>query len=678
MLAITQRTINVAGTPTVYNGDMVLVLDRNLQMVWDWDPFLWLDTNRLGTAGEGPNNWLHANAIAWSPEDGDLLVSLRSQDWVIKIDYSNGNGDGHVIWKLGAGGDFTINSSDPSPWFTHQHDVRYINDTTIVLFDNGNVRHATDSTADSRGQELVLNEATMQATLVVNADMGTYSGAIGSAQMLPNGSLAFDSGAISARPTIVSQSIEVLPDGTKTYEMQTSGYQYRSYFMSSLYGPYTSFLEQDATTQGSWTGAYGNEGYDVVNGPVSLPSYAVVTPSGESSLTWAGSTTDPRAWRSPAGLAVSRPRGTRARASRSTSTSPMGCGTTSSCTSSTGTTWAARSRFRSRNLASGIILSTQSISSFESGQYLNFNVGGHILITFTNTGGPTPFLSGLFFDPPGKATATFLDQDATTQGSWIDTYGAEGYDVIGGAVSLPGDAIVTPAGNLSFTSDARTSDPRALQVPGSPARIAAGWDAPAAFTVRVNLTDGQQHDLELYFLDWKRLGRVEQVTISNAITGTVLDTRTISSFGDGVYLNYEVSGSIVIIITKQAGPSAVLSGLFLDPTTTSGPMVMRQDAMAQNGPGIGANGPLGYDVTTGRSALPGSTAVPLSGQSSAISLSKTTTDSRALAAGGGNDRNRLVAQPVARGHNLSRLHHKRLVAQPVARGHKREPSSRPE
>ena len=111
VLATTQRTINVNGTPTTYNGDMVLVLDQNFQVAWAWDAFDWLDTNRLGTDGEGPGDWLHANSIAWSPEDGDLIVSLRSQDWVIKIDYDNGTGDGHVVWRLGQGGDFTINRS---------------------------------------------------------------------------------------------------------------------------------------------------------------------------------------------------------------------------------------------------------------------------------------------------------------------------------------------------------------------------------------------------------------------------------------------------------------------------------------------------------------------------------------------------------------------------------------
>ncbi len=50
----TPRTINVNGTPTTYNGDMVLVLDQNFQVAWVWDAFDWLDTNRLATRWRGP------------------------------------------------------------------------------------------------------------------------------------------------------------------------------------------------------------------------------------------------------------------------------------------------------------------------------------------------------------------------------------------------------------------------------------------------------------------------------------------------------------------------------------------------------------------------------------------------------------------------------------------------
>ena len=189
VLATVQRTIDVNGKPTVYNGDDVVVLDQNFKVAWVWNAFDWLNTNRLPTDGEGPGDWLHANSITWSPEDGDLVVSLRAQDWVIKIDYANGTGNGHIVWTLGQGGNFTIISSDPSPWFSHQHDVEYINDNTLVLFDDGNTRRATNPNADSRGQELVLNEQTMTATLVVNADLGNYSAALGMRRSCPTATL---------------------------------------------------------------------------------------------------------------------------------------------------------------------------------------------------------------------------------------------------------------------------------------------------------------------------------------------------------------------------------------------------------------------------------------------------------------------------------------------------------
>ena len=52
----------------------------------------------------GAVDWLEENAVSWSAADGNLLISLGNQDWVIKIDYGRGRGDGHVIWRLGQGG----------------------------------------------------------------------------------------------------------------------------------------------------------------------------------------------------------------------------------------------------------------------------------------------------------------------------------------------------------------------------------------------------------------------------------------------------------------------------------------------------------------------------------------------------------------------------------------------
>jgi arylsulfate sulfotransferase len=247
---VTERVVDINGTPTNYVGTMVLVLDQDFQVTWAWDAFDYLDVNRGPVLGEivvpgtpvtsvVPNlpavEWLHNNAVRRSPADGNLILSARMQDWVIKIDYRNGEGDGHVIWRLGKDGDFTVNSTDPNPWFSHQHDVHYIDDSTLVLFDNGNTRRASDPNAHSRGQVWNLDEQTMTATLLLNADMGNSSDALGAAQRLSNGNFSFTSGFQGQPPNQFGQSIEVLPDGTKTYVLEVAFLEFRSYRMGTLY-----------------------------------------------------------------------------------------------------------------------------------------------------------------------------------------------------------------------------------------------------------------------------------------------------------------------------------------------------------------------------------------------------------------------------------------------------------
>jgi hypothetical protein len=250
VLAYPERTVDINGTPTNYVGEMVLVLDTDFQVKWAWDAFDHLDVNRGPVLGEvvfpgSPEptgvvpklpavDWLHVNSVALSPADGNLILSVRHQDWVIKIDYRNGAGDGHVVWRLGQGGDFAVASADPNPWFSHQHNAHYLDDHTLILFDNGNTRQASDPNAHSRGQVWTLDETSMTATLVLNADLGNYSFRLGSAQRLSNGNYSFMSGSQGPLPGI-AQSIEVLPDGTPSYVIQFASPEYRSYRLRTLY-----------------------------------------------------------------------------------------------------------------------------------------------------------------------------------------------------------------------------------------------------------------------------------------------------------------------------------------------------------------------------------------------------------------------------------------------------------
>jgi hypothetical protein len=252
VIALTERTVDIDGTPTDYVGSMIVVLDEDFQVAWAWDAFDYLDVNHGPVLGEivppgspGPTaavprlpavDWLHTNAVSWSPADQNLVLSIRHLDWVVKIDYRGGAGDGHIVWKLGQDGDFTADAADPSPWFSHQHDAHYVDDHTLILFDNGNTRHDSDPAAHSRGQVWSLDEQTMTARLLVNADLGLYAGALGSAERLSNGNYFFTAGTNGPEPPRPpAHEIEVTPDGTKVYDLSVNTPVYRSFRVRTLY-----------------------------------------------------------------------------------------------------------------------------------------------------------------------------------------------------------------------------------------------------------------------------------------------------------------------------------------------------------------------------------------------------------------------------------------------------------
>src|SRR5205823_5969500 len=140
----------------------------------------------------------------------------RHQDWLIKIDYRDGQGSGDILWRLGKDGDFKFVSNDAYPWFSHQHDANISATGMLVLFDNGNVRFADDPSAHSRGQVIQLDEENRTATLVLNADLGDFSVALGSAQRLSNGDYHFHLGYLTK--TNSARAVEVDPSGKIVYE----------------------------------------------------------------------------------------------------------------------------------------------------------------------------------------------------------------------------------------------------------------------------------------------------------------------------------------------------------------------------------------------------------------------------------------------------------------------------
>jgi arylsulfate sulfotransferase len=235
-------------------GDMILVLDSDFQVVWAWDTFDHLDPSRRAVLGElctpgcaahylmaQANDWTHGNSVDLTP-DGNLLYSIRHQDWLVKIDFRGGAGTGDILWRLGKDGDFAFDSDDPYPWFSHQHDATYVtrNRSTVTLFDNGNTRVGLYPDQSSRGQAIELDEENRIARLVLNADLGVYSGALGSARLQVDGSYDFDAGLVYPadvpNPNPVAFTIHVDPDGEVLSSIQWASPVYRSFQLDDLYG----------------------------------------------------------------------------------------------------------------------------------------------------------------------------------------------------------------------------------------------------------------------------------------------------------------------------------------------------------------------------------------------------------------------------------------------------------
>jgi hypothetical protein len=330
-----------------------------------------------------------------------------------------------------------------------------------------------------------------------------------------------------------------------------------------------SFLAADTTTAGSWNGVYGGDGYSVVGGTTNYPSYAQVTPSGQLNWTWAVSTTDTRGPQSAA-AASSRVAACYYSGSRFSLDINLTDGQTHRVALYM-VDWDHTSRVQTVTLADAVtgtaLDGPRTVSNFHNGQWLVWNLSGHVKLMIANAANPNAVMSALCFGPPPLAPATqFQLADTTTSGNWGGVYGQDGYQVFNSTSALPTYATVTPAATTPYTWAASTTDTRAMQTSaGSSSRIAACLYSNTSFSLDVNLTDASVHRVALYLLDWDHTTRVQTVTVTNANTGTVLDTRSVGNFHNGVYLVWNLSGHVKLTITNTANPNAVASGILFGP-----------------------------------------------------------------------------------------------------------------
>jgi arylsulfate sulfotransferase len=246
-------------------GDGIIDLDQNWQPVWAWNSFDETEPNgplSINRHLAGLPDWTHSNGLVYLPEDGNLLLSMRQQSWVLKIDYSNGTGTGNILWRLGYQGDFALTENgipteDPSQWFSFQHFPSFISQngstTTIAIWDNGDQRVNDDNGVPtpcgapsnyvcfSRGTIFQIDESSMVADLSWVDLPQLYGLWGGSINQLGNTNIEFDANALAVPPSpnVASQVEEVTQSGQQlVWQMQftpATATAYRAYRIPSLY-----------------------------------------------------------------------------------------------------------------------------------------------------------------------------------------------------------------------------------------------------------------------------------------------------------------------------------------------------------------------------------------------------------------------------------------------------------
>jgi beta-lactam-binding protein with PASTA domain len=170
---------------------------------------------------------------------------------------------------------------------------------------------------------------------------------------------------------------------------------------------------------------------------------------------------------------------------------------------------------------------------------------------------------------PVTPAATYTGLDTTTLGTWTGKYGSNGYNIANDTTNtIPSYATLSLAGDTPYTWSSTTTSTSALQVSSSSSsRIASAYYSATSFNINLNLTDGNTHQISLYLLDDENGGtaRAETISILNASNNAVLSTQTFSSFTNGEYAIWSITGNVIIQVTKTAGANAVVSGIFFDP-----------------------------------------------------------------------------------------------------------------
>lgn len=178
-----------------------------------------------------------------------------------------------------------------------------------------------------------------------------------------------------------------------------------------------TFIRLDSSTGSNWTGKYGSTGYSIPLGANILPAGITVAPSTALTYQWAPGFT---CWYNPANFTIDTDITTGSYQVALWIMDYDDKGRTETIQALSG--------------ATATVLSSQTISNFQNGDYLLFTVSGNVTFKIITSGGPNAVIDGVFFDPVPSTGST------TSTGSTSSTGGTGGFGT--GTASCPTPKVI--------------------------------------------------------------------------------------------------------------------------------------------------------------------------------------------------------------------------------------------
>lgn len=236
----------------IWVGQKLIEWDKiTNEVIWEWNPFEHFSFNEYDHYGgtwqyslntSQPYDWLHSNSIFFNSEDSTILVSHRHLSKITKINYPSGN----IVWEIGlnenvvGGSPNNICSELQINW---QHNVQFLNNNNILLFNNGNLN------------QVLFNEEELQSSIVefsingVNCEIMwsyylenlLYGNGMGSVQKLENGNYLVSTIANGGNSLEINSEKELILN--VNYDLfWPEGGLYRAYNIPSIYFEATSVI----------------------------------------------------------------------------------------------------------------------------------------------------------------------------------------------------------------------------------------------------------------------------------------------------------------------------------------------------------------------------------------------------------------------------------------------------